>query len=138
MLTTRQIELVQDSFAGVAAIAPVAAAEFYRRLFNLAPETRTLFRHDMDDQGRKLFLTLALVVDSLDRFEDVVPVAQQLAIRHVGYGAKEGHYRVVGQALIETLRIGLGPAFDEPTERAWVAAYTLLSDVMLSAVRQPA
>ena len=115
-----------------------AAAEFYRRLFVLAPDTRALFRHDMTEQGRKLFLTLATVVDALDRLDSIVPVARELAIRHRGYGARDVHYAAVGSALIETLRVGLGPAFDADTETAWAAAYAVLSQTMLAATRDPA
>lgn len=66
MLNARQIDLVQDSFAAVVPITDSTAAEFYRRLFELAPDTKPLFRGDMTQQGRKLFLTLATVVDALD------------------------------------------------------------------------
>lgn len=138
MLTDRQIDLVQDSFAAVVPITGRAAAEFYRRLFELAPETRALFRNDMAEQGRKLFLTLATIVDALDRLDTIVPVARELAVRHIGYGAEDRHYAAVGSALIETLRIGLGPAFDRDTEQAWSAAYGILSDTMLTAVRERA
>lgn len=138
MITARQTQLVQDSFALVVPITAVAATEFYRRLFALAPDTRALFRHDMDEQGRKLFLTLATVVDALDRLEDILPVARELAIRHVAYGALPRHYAAVGTALIDTLRAGLGAAFDGETERAWAGAYAILSDTMLSAVPKAA
>ena len=136
MLTNRQIDLVQNSFAAVVPITEQAAAEFYRKLFELAPDTRPLFRRDMAEQGRKLFLTLATVVDALDRLDRIVPVARELAIRHVKYGAKEQHYSAVGSALIETLRVGLGPVFNGETEQAWVNAYAVLSDTMLAAARE--
>lgn len=136
MLTPHQIDLVQDSFATVLPLTDQAAAEFYRRLFALAPDTRPLFTNDMQEQGRKLFLTLATVVDALDRLDTVVPVARELAIRHVRYGAKPHHYDAVGSALIETLRAGLGTAFDRDTEAAWGTAYAILSETMLAAARQ--
>jgi hemoglobin-like flavoprotein len=138
MLTSRQIDLVQTSFAQVVPITDAAAHAFYTRLFDLAPDTRALFHKDMKEQGRKLFLTLATVVDALDRLDRIVPVARELAIRHIGYGAKEQHYSAVGEALIETLRTGLGPWFDSDTEAAWLAAYKILSDTMLAAVREKA
>ncbi|WP_242120355.1 globin family protein [Sphingomonas lacusdianchii] len=138
MLSASQIELVQDSFAAVVPLTNEAAAEFYRRLFELSPDTRVLFRNDMTEQGRKLFLTLATVVDALDRLDTIVPIARELAIRHIDYGAKESHYAAVGSALIETLRVGLGTAFDGDTEEAWSAAYEILSGTMLAAVRERA
>ena len=135
MIPARQIALVQDSFAQVLPITAQAASFFYERLFDLAPDTRLLFRGDMSSQGRKLFQTLALVVDGLDRIEDVLPVAGALAVRHVGYGVHEEHYGAVGTALIDTLRHGLGHEFDDEVESAWTLAYGLLSGHMMLAAR---
>lgn len=131
--TAEQVALVRRSFAAVAPRTDEAARLFYGRLFTLAPDARALFKTDLTAQGRKLFQTLAGVVDALDRPDELVPTAQALAVRHVGYGAKPEHYFKVGAALLETLRGALGPAFDRATEDAWEAAYDQLSDVMLAA-----
>ena len=138
MISPHAIELVQDSFADVVPITDTAAAEFYRRLFAAAPDTRALFHTDMAAQGRKLFLTLATVVDGLDRLDTILPVARELAIRHIRYGAKEQHYAAVGAALIETLRVGLGERFDVETEAAWSLAYRIIADAMIGAARRAA
>lgn len=136
MLTVRQIDLVQDSFAKVLPVIPLAAATFYDRLFVIAPDTRRLFHGDMTDQGRKLFLTLATVVDSLDRLDEILPVAEALAIRHVGYGARDEHYAAVGTALVDTLTVVLNDDFDVDTAAAWRSAYAALSGCMLAAVHR--
>lgn len=133
MTTPRQIELVQDSFALVLPVTALAAETFYQKLFILAPDTRPLFRSDMAEQGRKLFLTLATVVDGLDHIEDVLPVAADLAVRHVSYGVQPPHYDAVGTALIETMSALLGDRFDAETRAAWETAYALLAGEMLKA-----
>lgn len=132
-MTPQQITLVQSSFAQVAPIAPQAADIFYARLFELAPQVRALFKGDMAEQGRKLMAMLATVVNGLTRLETIVPAAQQLARRHVAYGAKPEHYAVVGAALLDTLAQGLGPEFTPEVREAWSAAYGLLSGVMIEA-----
>lgn len=129
----RQIQLVQESFALVLPLTVEAAAEFYRRLFQIAPSTRVLFKHDMAEQGRKLFLTLATVVDALDDLDDVLPVASALAVRHVSYGVRAEDYTAVGAALVQTLAHVLGNRFDAETEAAWKGAYGLLSGTMIQA-----
>jgi len=136
MLTVWQIGLVQDSFAKVLPIIPLAAATFYDRLFVIAPDTRQLFHGDMTDQGRKLFLTLATVVDYLDRFDQILPVAEALAIRHVGYGVRDDHYAMVCTALNDTLTAVIGNDFDADTASAWSSAYEALSGCMLAAVHR--
>jgi len=138
MIDPRQIALVQDSFLAVVPVTGIAAADFYDELFARAPDTRLLFKSDMAEQGRKLFLTLAAVVDGLDRLDEVVPVARDLAIRHLRYGALPHHYHAVGAALLAMLRRQLGARFDAETEAAWAAAYTLIADTMVDAARRAA
>jgi hemoglobin-like flavoprotein len=129
----QQIDDIQASFAKVAPIAPAAAALFYDRLFTIAPEVKPLFKGDITEQGRKLMGTLAVVVNGLNNLDAVVPVAQQLAVRHVGYGVKAEHYAPVGAALIWTLEQGLKDDFTPKVREAWIAAYNTLSGAMIAA-----
>jgi nitric oxide dioxygenase len=78
-MTPAQVKLIQDSFAKVAPISEQAAALFYGRLFEIAPEARPLFKGDMDEQGRKLMATLAAVVNGLSNLDAVLPAASALA-----------------------------------------------------------
>jgi nitric oxide dioxygenase len=132
-MTPEQISLVQTSFAKVLPIADQAAALFYGRLFDVAPEVKPLFRGDMKVQGAKLMAAIRMVVAGLDRLDTIVPVAQDLAKRHVAYGVEPAHYQIVGTALLWTLGNGLGDAFTPETEAAWTAAYGALSGAMIAA-----
>jgi len=132
-VTPQQVALVQASFAKVAPIAEEAAALFYGRLFETAPETRALFTGDMSAQGQKLMAAISTVVTNLDDLGAVVPVAQELAKRHVGYGVRAEHYVPVGAALLWTLEKGLGDDFTADVGAAWAEAYTTLSQVMVAA-----
>lgn len=125
--------LVRASFEKVLPIADAAAALFYRRLFELDPSLKPLFKGDMREQGRKLMSAIQLVVAGLDRLDKIVPAVQHLGRRHAGYGVKPEHYRTVGAALLWTLEQGLGEAFTPETKDAWLAAYALLSDTMIAA-----
>src|SRR5450432_3580838 len=107
-MTPEQIVQVQQSFGKVAPIAEQAAAVFYSRLFEIAPEVKPLFRGDMKEQGRKLMATLAVVVNGLTNLEAILPAASALAKKHVTYGVKAEHYGPVGVALLWTLERGLG------------------------------
>jgi hemoglobin-like flavoprotein len=130
-VTPAQIELVQSSFAKVAAIAETAAGLFYGRLFEISPEVKPLFRGDMKEQGRKLMATLGVVVNNLKNTDVILPAAKALAVKHVGYGVAAAHYAPVGAALVWTLEQGLGDDFTPETRDAWIAAYALLSCVMI-------
>jgi len=91
-MTPEQVRLVQESFAKVAPIADQAAVMFYDRLFELAPQVKTMFPADMTEQRRKLMATLAFAVNGLANLQSVLPAASALAKRHIAYGAKPEHY----------------------------------------------
>ena len=107
-MTPDQVKLVQESFAKVAPISEQAAAMFYDRLFEVAPQVKSMFPADMTEQRKKLMATLAFVVNGLGNLESMLPAASALATRHVSYGARKEHYPVVGAALLWTLEKGLG------------------------------
>ncbi|PJI92720.1 nitric oxide dioxygenase [Yoonia maricola] len=132
-MTEDQIILIQDSFKQVAPISDAAATIFYDRLFEIAPEVRPYFRGDMGEQGAKLMSTLGVVVNGLRDLDKIVPVAQELAVRHVHYGVEAKDYEPVGAALIYTLEQGLGDGFTDATKDSWIAAYGTLSTVMIDA-----
>jgi hemoglobin-like flavoprotein len=110
----------------------VAAELFYGRLFEIAPEVRQFFRHDMRKQGQKLMMTLALVVGNLKNLSAIMPAVKTLAVRHVDYGVVPAHYNHVGEALIWTLQRGLGEAFTSETKAAWLSAYNALASIMIA------
>jgi len=130
-MTPDQVRLVQESWKKVVPIGDTAANLFYDRLFEIDPTARPLFRTEtLPEQKRKLLLMLNTVVNGLSRPEDIVPAAEALARRHVGYGVTAPQYASVGEALLWTLERGLGPDWTEDTAGAWTAAYSLLSGVM--------
>jgi hemoglobin-like flavoprotein len=132
-MTPQQIALVQSSWQQVLPIRSTVADLFYARLFEVAPEVRTLFRRDVHAQGAMLMSMLDAVVGGLSRLGDLLPTAQALARRHVGYGVRPAHYDSVGVALLWTLEQGLGPAFSAEVRTAWTSAYQLLADAMKQA-----
>ena len=128
--TATDIALVRRSFDLVVPIAGVAADLFYERLFYMAPSLRPMFPADMRDQKRKLMMMIALAVNGLSDLDTLAPQLMQLGARHAGYGVKDHHYKVVGDALIWTLERGLANAWTPEVERAWVRVYLLMAATM--------
>ncbi len=132
-VSRQDIDLVQQSFAKVAPIAEAAAEMFYNRLFELDPTVRQLFKGDMKAQGKRLMDMIAAAVAGLDDLESLVPVVQELGVRHKGYGVVPAHYDTVGEALLWTLGQGLGEDFTPDVSTAWTNVYTVLADTMTAA-----
>jgi hemoglobin-like flavoprotein len=132
-MTPEQIKLVQTSFGSVKPIAPQAAALFYDRLFEIAPDVRALFPADLTEQKQRLMSMIAIAVDNLHQVEQIVPAVQALGRRHATYGVRAAHYQSVGEALIWTLRKGFGAVFTDGVKEAWIGAYSTLATVMSEA-----
>jgi hemoglobin-like flavoprotein len=130
-MSSDQVKLVQGSFAQVAPIADQAAAMFYDRLFEIAPEVKPLFHGDMAEQRRKLMATLTVVINGLADLDGILPAASALAKRHLAYGVKPEHYAAVGEALLWTLERALGTQWSSELAAAWSATYTTLSGFMV-------
>ena len=131
-----QIEIVQKTFEKVLPISETAAELFYKRLFELNPSFKSLFKGDMKKQGRMLMQMLDFAVKGIDDPGTILPTIQDLGKRHVGYGVKEEYYDAVGEALLWTLEQGLGENFTSEAKEAWTEAYKLLSGVMINAARE--
>lgn len=121
--SARQAALVRKDWAKTAPIKAQTARAFYAHLFRNAPDTKPLFRSDMELQGEKLLNTLGFVLDHLDDPDALLPAARDLAIRHEGYGVTAAHYDLVGTALLQTLEELIGADFTEEARDAWIAVY---------------
>lgn len=127
------IQLIRHGFRQLATDAEGLAADFYVRLFEIAPDLRHLFATDLQSQGAKVLRALGRVVHSLDRMDTVFDDIRALGRRHTHYGVQPEHYASVGQALLETIERRLGPSFDAEAKAAWAGAYTILSYAMIAA-----
>ena len=130
-MTPDRRQLVTETWKSLAPNAAEVGAIFYRRLFEVDPSLRPLFKDAiLDEQIRKLTTMLDLIVNWLDLPERLVPVLKQLGARHHTYGVQDDHYGKFGTALIGTLEEGLGDRFTPEVRGAWTEAYLLISSLM--------
>ena len=92
-----------------------------------------MFTGNMQEQHRKLLTALAMVIRSLHNPEKIIGSAQKLAVKHLDYGVAAAHYTYVGNALLRTLKKGLGDKFTPELRDAWVEAFRTLATVMKEA-----
>ncbi|HIP79268.1 MAG TPA: hemin receptor [Kiloniellaceae bacterium] len=130
-LTPDETELIRNSFRVVSQDTQQAANRFYRILFERSPHLRHMFLNDMEQQGGMLMSKLGLIVAELQNIPGLVPVLEDLALRHVAYGVKPQHYPLVGDALLQMLAEVLAEDFTPATGAAWVKAYDDVSRLMI-------
>jgi hemoglobin-like flavoprotein len=132
-MTPEQAKLVTDSFRKLLPMAGVTADLFYYRLFEIAPEVRSLFPDDLIAQKKKFITMLATMVTNFNEFEKIAPVVEDLGMRHADYGVIAKHYELFGAALLWTLGESLGVDFTPPVRAAWTEAYKTLAGIMTRA-----
>jgi nitric oxide dioxygenase len=136
MLTGATIRLIRESGALLPAGAAAPVQEFYRRLFELAPEVRPLFKRDITLQSKKLSEMLAWVIDHLEQPEALLPALRRLGARHGTYGVQIDYYAPVGSALIWMFQHTLGDRFTPQMEEAWLEAFAFISSEMERGCRE--
>ena len=130
-MNATQTHLVRKSFAAVERQADVAALVFYRRLFELAPGLRPLFRSDIQEQAKKLMEMLAVALNLLDRPAELAGELEDLGARHAGYGTRPEHYAIVKQALVDMFDEVMGGGFTPEMRQAWGELYDFIEAAML-------
>jgi nitric oxide dioxygenase len=130
-MTPEQVAMVQASFAQLGPETTDLAPRFYERLFEVAPSFRSLFSGDPVVQEAVFLSELAVLVDSISRFDAFIARTRRLGASHAAYGVSYEHYETMGLVLIEALADTLGPEFTDEVRSAWRLAYDLMAETMM-------
>lgn len=84
----------------------------------------------MREQSIKLGCMLSYVISKYESLEDVLLEVKALGERHKKYGVKDEHYEAVGEALLWTLKQGLGEYWSLELANAWKEFYETLAAKM--------
>jgi NAD(P)H-flavin reductase/hemoglobin-like flavoprotein len=130
--------VVQESFAGLIANAPLAMEHFYSHLFISSPETRAMFPMEMSQMRERVFAALSRLVRSLDRPALSAAYLAELGRDHRKYGVKDKHFEAFFSALADTVAHFTGSFWTPDTETAWRGAMEYAARTMRSAAEADA
>ena len=137
-MTPEQIDLVERTLAQARPGLDDMAIDFYARLFRAEPQLATLFTSDPAAQRDKFVAELEAIVATIHRHPIFLEAAQDLGVRHRGYGVQAPHYGMVGAALLAALAEALGDTWTDEVQEAWRLAYNLAAEAMMdAATRSP-
>jgi hemoglobin-like flavoprotein len=136
-LSSKQRRLVRESFESAKEYETSILILFYGRLFETAPETRALFKIEIHEQAKKLMDTLGIVIDAIDRFEEMLPYLAELGRKHAAYGVQPYQYERLRTALLWALGQALGLEFNSETRAAWDRLLAAISAPMILAAASP-
>lgn len=130
-MDTTTVSLLKQSFALLAPRAETLVDRFYEKLFSRHPQVRPLFSEDLKQQKQHLLAALTLVMQNLDRPENLDRPLRELGRRHVQYGAKPEHYPLVAAVLIDTMAELAGASWSPQFAAAWSIALQAIAGLML-------
>jgi hemoglobin-like flavoprotein len=128
-----KLKLIRLSLLKIMSNKVAVGRIFYDRLFVIAPDTRALFKEDIDTQSRKLIDSLSLAISSVENPVALTAMLQTLATRHQHYGVTKEHYAKVGEALVYTLETAFGQDLTPQLRAAWIELYGAVSSTMMAA-----
>jgi nitric oxide dioxygenase len=126
-----EIDLLRHGLRVMLGRKELAADVFYANLFEIAPQTRSLFSDDIAGQTEKVMFALGAVVGQIHDLDACRVMTHDLAVRHVAYGVAPDHYALVGRAVMRTLDMVLDDDFTPEMDAAWRKAYDAIADAMI-------
>merc|ERR1711862_997818 len=82
-------------------------------------------------RATRVVQTVDTAVKLLTDLGTLVPVLQELGLKHVGFNVVPEHYDVVGQAVLASLATALGDKFTPTVKNSWIKVYTTIKTVMV-------
>lgn len=95
-----------------------------------------MFPVSMATQNDRFLGALGRIVADAGDTGVLAPFLRDLGRDHRKFGALAGHFPVVGESLIATLKHFTGTGWTPELEQAWLEAYTVISDVMIQAAEE--
>ena len=135
------VTLQPRTISTVKATAPVLrehGLEITQRMYELLfqdEQIKSLFNQShhrgVGTQPRSLAGAVHAYAANIDRLEELGPVVERIAQKHVALNILPEHYPAVGQALIGALRDVLGQAATDEVIAAWTEAYGFLAQILM-------
>ena len=125
--------LLKESWTLVEDERDKLAGYFYARIFLSHPHLRDLFPVQMDVQRARLLGGIVTAVQTLGDPERLDGYLRGLGRDHRKFQVKPAQYAVVGDALLESLRIFAGDRWTPEFDQAWREAYAVIAQKMIDA-----
>jgi len=139
MLSQQTIDIVKST----APILKEQGLDITRRMYEILfqnEEIKDLFNQshhgETGSQPRSLAAAVLAYAEHIDRLNELGPMVERIAQKHVALNILPEHYPYVGKALLQAIRDVLGPAVEGPVIDAWAEAYQFLADLLIGREEQ--
>lgn len=136
MLDKTTIDIIKATIPAVKAHADTITNTFYPILFEQYPEVTPYFNQAHQAKGSQpkalanAVIAYAANIDELGNLSDAV---SKIVQKHCALGIQARHYPMVGNCLLQAIKIVLGEAATDDIIDAWGKAYQQLADILIDA-----
>ena len=131
MLSVTDVNLLRGSFDRLRPLGVSATHLFYDRLFDEAPQRRSIFGETIDTQAQKLWESLEFVFDTLDDPQNLDPALRKLGAHHAQFNLEQADYDLVSSILIDLVSGTLGQEWTEAHANVWRDLMAHVSKTMM-------
>lgn len=134
MLDQKTIDIVKSTVPVLKEHGLEITKTFYKILFENHPEVMPLFNMDKQSNGKQpeaLAMVVLAAAQNIDNLEVLLPAVKKIGEVHCKAGVKPEHYPVVGENLLNAIKIVLGDAATDEIIDAWAKAYVVIADVFI-------
>ncbi len=141
-MTPKQARLLAESFSKIENRLYELGSLMHERLFELSPESRRLFKGDLEEQKLKMARAFAEFIRLKTRPHPFMPVTGRageailpgiggLGARHeINYGVRAKHFSYMREALLYAIRTLLGREYNDEVGLVWSETFDMLADAM--------
>jgi hemoglobin-like flavoprotein len=141
-MTPEQTRLLAESFSKLENRLYDLGSLVYQKLFEIDPNSRRLFKGDMEEQKLKLARVFAEFIRVKTRSQHFLPVTKKggeavipgvgsLGERHdADYGVGCKHYIYMREALLYAISTLLGSEYNDEIGQAWAETFDMLAEAM--------
>lgn len=133
------VQLLRESFEIIRPNGLAFVKQFYATLFAKHPPLHQLFtRFDQNHIEKKLVNILVMIVENIESEDMLAFSLSDLGRKHVGIGVIPPYFKLMGDALIETMEKYFeathSTIWTKATEESWRSAYSIVAGIMIESM----
>ncbi len=134
-MTEKEIFLIKSSWKIFRQIEPTTLGDlFYGHLLHKNPSLASLFKYSLERQSGLLIDFLNTIIFHLEELHNRKHKIKELAELYAGYGITPKYYPYITEALLFTLKKGIGKDWNEEIENAWLKGNEEVNKLMTEAL----
>ena len=104
---------------------------FYKRLFDVNPDARSLFKTNMQSQGRVLVGMISTALNQLKNPDSFGILLTELTHNHSRRGIRGLQYGIIGDVLFWSLHKCVGSVYDATTSVSWIKIFSYMLSIIV-------